>query len=263
MILVLFIFGLFIGSFLNVLADRLPRGEDVIKGRSHCEFCKHKLTWYELIPLLSYIFQKGKSRCCHRKLSLQYPLSELATGVGFVIIYYLSSEFRVASSELVTITPFSIFHTLFSIVLFSCFFVIFIADLKYEIIPMEMVIIGFITAFCQLFISPHLPITLLTHLISAFGAGLFFFCLWFFSKGKAMGDGDIYVAALIGFFLGFPHIIVALYGAFLTGALAGIILILGKKTTLKSHIPFGPFLSIGCGIAVLWGETIFRLWRFI
>jgi len=256
---VLLLFGLFVGSFLNVLADRLPKGEDVLWGRSHCDFCRHKLVWYELIPLLSFILQNGKSRCCHKKLSVQYPISELATGIGFALIYYHQQS---TINNTIFSPSFLIPYSLF-LILFSSLLVIFISDLKYEIIPMEMILVGFLVAVAQFFLFPNLLVSLSSHLLSALGAGLFFFCLWFFSKGKAMGDGDIYLSALIGFLLGFPDIVIALYGAFLTGAVSGIILVLGRKKSLKAHIPFGPFLIVGYGIALLWGDTILRMWRLV
>src|SRR5690349_9078045 len=87
--MLLFIIGIFVGSFLNVLADRLPRGESVLWGRSHCDFCKKTLRWYELVPLFSYLLQNGRCRRCHKKLSVQYPLMELVTGVSFVILFLL------------------------------------------------------------------------------------------------------------------------------------------------------------------------------
>jgi leader peptidase (prepilin peptidase)/N-methyltransferase len=263
MVILLFILGLCVGSFLNVLADRLPRGEDVIKSRSHCEYCKHKLLWYELIPVLSFLFQKGKSRCCHTPLPFQYPISELATGFGFAVIFCFKSSvisFGTLFSPQIFYSQFFILTYLVSIILFSSLLVIFISDLKYEIIPMEMIIIGFIAVFCFHFLHFTDSVHFIPYPLSFLGAGLFFFCLWFFSKGKAMGDGDIYLAALLGLYLGFPAIIIALYGAFLTGAIAGIILILVRKKSMKAHIPFGPFLIIGFVIANVWGERIIKLW---
>jgi len=246
-----------VGSFLNVLADRLPRGEDVLTSRSHCDHCKHKLLWYELIPLLSFLLQQGNTRCCHKKLSFQYPLSELVTGVGFVLlsVFPFPHGFSLQSSFLI---PYSLFLILFSLML-----VIFIADFKYEIIPMEMIIIGFFTALCFHFINFTNLMNFTNFFFAALGAGAFFFCLWFFSKGKAMGDGDIYLASLLGFLMGFPNIIISLYAAFLTGAVVGVILILQRKKRLKSHIPFGPFLILGYGITVVWGANILQIWRLL
>jgi leader peptidase (prepilin peptidase)/N-methyltransferase len=285
MLLFLFVLGLCVGSFLNVLADRLPKGEDVLKSRSHCDYCKHKLRWYELVPLLSIILQQGKSRCCKKRLSVQYPLVELAAGIGFVLIYsyqlfllhqsyggqaggQAAFSFQMDIQSLLNIV-----RLISYFVLLSSFLVIFISDLKYEIIPIEMIIVGSVAALGMVFfdvamVRSNLPaeagnLTVLNHFFSAIGAGLFFFGIWFFTKGKAMGDGDIYLASLIGFLLGFPDIIVSLYAAFLTGALVGIILVLGRKKSLKAHIPFGPFLIAGYGITVLWGDTILRIWRLL
>ena len=249
MIFILFIFGLCIGSFLNVLAQRLPRREDVIKSRSHCDFCSHTLCWYELIPLVSFVLQKGKTRCCHHRLSLRYPLTELVTGIGFVILSFFHEPLTI--------------NYILSLVLFSSFFVIFLSDLAYEIIPIEMIIVGFFAACVQLLLSSLSIPFILPHILSGIGAGLFFFALWFFTKGKAMGDGDMYLSALIGFLLGYPKIILSLYGSFLTGAVVGIILVLGQKRSLKAHIPFGPFLILGYTISLLWGDTLLRIWRTV
>ena len=277
-LLLLFVLGLCVGSFLDVLAERLPKGENVIQGRSHCDFCKHKLRWYELIPLLSFFIQQGKSRCCKKQLSLQYPLSELATGVGFVLIYSFQSFLlrqgyggqAAVSPDIIGVSFQMDIQSLLNIVritsyfvLLSSFTVIFISDLKYEIIPIEMIIVGFITALIYHGITFINFITVINVIFSGFSAGLFFFSLWFFTKGKAMGDGDIYLATLIGFLLGFPDIVIALYAAFLTGAMVGIILILRRKKSLKAHIPFGPFLIIGYGITIMWGEQILQIWRLL
>ena len=274
----IFTFGLCVGSFLDVLAERLPKGEDVIRGRSHCDFCRHKLRWYELIPLLSFFIQQGKSRCCKKQLSLQYPLSELATGVGFVLIYSFQSFLlrqgyggqAAVSPDIIGVSFQMDIQSLLNIVritsyfvLLSSFTVIFISDLKYEIIPIEMIIVGFITALIYHGITFINFITVINVIFSGFSAGLFFFSLWFFTRGKAMGDGDIYLSALIGFLLGFPDIIIALYAAFLTGAWFGIILVLGQKKSLKAHIPFGPFLIVGYGISLVWGEKILQIWRLL
>jgi leader peptidase (prepilin peptidase)/N-methyltransferase len=262
-LLPLFILGLCVGSFINVLADRLPKGEDVIKGRSHCDFCKHKLRWYELIPLLSFLLQQGKSRYCRKRLSFQYPLVELITGIGFVVLFFFfpTDVHLQLSSTFYPLPLLSMLYFLCSIVFFSSLLVIFISDFKYEIIPMEMIIAGGLAALGIHGINVINNITIIPFFLSAIGAGLFFWGLWFFTKGKAMGDGDIYLASLLGFLLGYPRIIISLYAAFLTGAIVGVILILGRKKGLKSHIPFGPFLIIGCVIALLWGDAIVTYWR--
>ena len=255
--IVLFAFGIAIGSFLNVLIDRLPLGIDVVKGRSHCDYCHHPLSWFELIPIVSWIVQQGRSRCCHKKLSIQYPLIELLVGVGFVYIYQWFGTNGVSSS-------------FFAAILLFCASVgIFVADLKTEYIPEVFIYAGFISVTILLFPfivpcieSSQTSCALLINIYiipASIGAG-FFFLLWLLSKGKAMGDGDIYIAAIIGMALGYPLLIIAYYAAFLTGAIAGVILILVRKKRMKSHIPFGPFLILGLGIAFIYGPQIVHWW---
>jgi len=246
--IVLFVFGISIGSFLNVLIDRLPLGLDVVHGRSHCDYCHRTLSWYELFPIVSWILQGGSSRCCHKKLSLQYPIIELVVGVGFVLIY---QQFGGVIS-----IPF--FATL---LLFCASVAIFVADLKTECIPEVFLYAGAIGVvalqspffgFCSMLLHTYV-------LPTAIGMA-FFFLLWFFSKGRAMGDGDIYLSGIIGMALGYPKLIIAYYAAFLTGAIAGVILILVRKKRMHSHIPFGPFMILGLGIASCWSTPILHWW---
>jgi len=174
MLLLLFVLGLCVGSFLNVLIERLPKNESVLFGRSHCEYCKHKLLWYELIPLLSFLLQQGKSRCCHKRLSFQYPLVELITGIGFVLLSILPFPhgFSLQPSFLI---PYSLF-----LIIFSSLFVIFISDLKYEIIPIEMIVVGFFSVLCFHIIKFTNFINFKNFLLSAFFYGLFLFFILFF-----------------------------------------------------------------------------------
>jgi len=260
--IVIFILGISLGSFLNVLIDRLPQGEDVIHGRSHCDHCKRTICWYELIPVFSWVLQRGKSRCCHRKLSVQYPLIELTIGIGCVALYMLFFGVTLTMS-----LPY------LGAVLLLCSAVgIFVADLKTECIPTVFLYGGFLGAL--LLLSPHLLLCVngsketcfdlfYMHILpSLLGAG-FFFVLWLFSKGRAMGDGDIFLAGIIGLALGYPTLVIAYYVSFLTGAVAGVILILVHKKRMNSHIPFGPFLIFGLGLAYLYGPAILTWWSHI
>lgn len=244
--IVVFILGCSIGSFLNVLIDRLPDGEDVVHGRSHCDHCKRTLSWYELIPLFSWMIQGGKSRCCHKSISVQYPLIELITGIGFVMLYVSHT------SPLLFLS---------SLILFCSFLVIFVVDLKTELIPVPMLYAAGVGIVLRLYLTvPFIQLFSVVLFPALIGAS-FFYVLWFFSKGKAMGDGDIPLAFLIGLVTGYPNLIIAFYAAFLTGAMVGVILILGRIRKLKSHIPFGPFLILGMGIALLWSEPILHIWN--
>jgi len=238
--------GLFVGSFLNVLADRLPNGEDVISKRSHCDKCKRILAWYELIPVLSFVLQKGRCRKCKTKLSWQYPLSELLTGV----VFFLVSYFSITNHQLLII----------NLIIASCLIVIFIADLKYMIIPDEMLIVLVVAALIKIFFVTGLSYSV-SCFLSAFFAFVFFLSIYLITKSKGMGFGDVKLAPVLGLVLGFPDTVIAFYTAFLTGAFIGVILLIGGKKGLKSRIAFGPFLIIGTVISILFKTQILIIWK--
>ena len=246
----IFLLGLSIGSFLNVLIDRLPRGKNVITGRSVCDYCKKTLRWFELIPLLSFFLQGGRCRRCKKHLSWQYPLIELVTGVGFAGIA-LQSQALAFPQSLALVGWLLVFGSLL---------VIFVADFKYQIIPDSMVVLGIIGGIGILQSQAlEFPQSLALWL-SAMGASTFFFLLFLITRGRGMGLGDVKLAFLMGLLLGFPKIIVASYLAFLTGAMVGVILILVGKKKLKERIAFGPFLVAGTVIALIWGQQLIKWW---
>ena len=278
MILLLFILGLFIGSFLGVLVDRLPKNEGFIKGHSLCEFCKKELKVIDLIPVLSFIFAKGKCRYCHKTLSIAYPTIEISTGVLFALVYIsqiFNFQFSIFNEFLsinsLIFNPQSLITLIYNLLIVSGFIVIFFMDLKYGVIlnkillPMIMIII-----FYLLILNP-LPARIAMQSVAggsliinlACGASAFLFFLivalgFKVIRGKeGMGGGDIKLAFVLGLFLGFPNIILALYLAFLTAAVVGIILILWKKKNLENtSLPFGPFLILGALICLFFGNLI-------
>lgn len=253
---VVFAFGLAVGSFLNVVIDRLPAGLDIVAGRSHCDHCERTLSWTELIPVVSWLLQGGKSRCCHRRLSVQYPAIELVTGIGFVVLYRLAPQTAGAVANPVAFVA--------SLAIFASLVVIFMTDLKESIIPLEASIACFIAAVVRLAVTmTSIGSVLWSHVLTAFVAAAFFFLLWFGSRKRAMGDGDITLAFLIGLVAGWPATLVALYVAFLTGAMAGVILILRGRKTLKSRVPFGPFMILGLAVGLLYGKTVMAYWGFV
>ncbi len=263
--LFLFSIGLFVGSFLNVIIDRLPRKETIFKGRSHCESCKKELAWYDLIPLLSFLMLKGKCRYCRAKLSFFYPTIEFSTGILFALIYaFVNFQFSIFNFQSINqflipnssiINQQSLISLAYYLFIVSSFIVVFFSDLKYGIIPDKVVFPAIILSLSySLIINPQ---SLIINLISGLGAFVFFLILFLITRGKGMGFGDVKLAFLLGLILGFPKIILALYLAFLTGAILGIILILWKKKkSIKETIPFGPFLIIGSLAALFWGELI-------
>jgi prepilin signal peptidase PulO-like enzyme (type II secretory pathway) len=243
----LFLFGISAGSFLNVLIDRLSRGEPWISGRSHCDFCKHTLSWYDLIPLFSFYQLKGKCRYCHKKLPFQYPLSEFITGSTFVLTFIG-----------VTRTNGSIPFLIFWLITLSCYIVIIGADLKYHIIPDEMLVVLLITTLLYGIGSPT-AWNWFDHIRAAVVCLLFFLSLVVLTKGKGMGFGDVKYVFYLGLILGSIKSIVALYIAFLTGSVISLILILGRRKTMKSTVPFGPFLVVATFISAIYGESIWNI----
>ncbi len=254
-LIILFSFGLFLGSFLNVLVDRIPKKETVFRGRSHCEFCKKELTWYDLIPLLSFFLLRGRCRYCHKKLSLYYPVIELSTGVLFALIYLWVSGIYSFGLAWGGHLPFTIYHLLYYLFIVSSFIVIFFEDLKFGIIPDKILFPAIVISLTYVFIIHHS--SLIIYLASGIGSFLFFLLLFFVTKGKGMGFGDVKLSFLLGLVLGFPKIILALYLAFLTGAILGIILIIWrKKRSLKDTVPFGPFLIAGTITSLFLGDLL-------
>ena len=257
--LLIFTFGIFIGSFLNILIDRPARGETVVWGSSHCEKCRHKLIWNDLIPIWSYIRLGGRCRYCHSPIPFFLLVVEALTGGLFVLITYFFSPLSGGLSLI------SIVTLLHCYIVGSLLLVIFFSDLKYHLIYDQIVYsaIG-ITLPYQLFIFfTHYELRITNYLFSALLAAAFFYLLYalgprIFHK-DTMGLGDVKLAFLMGFLLGYPKIIVALYLAFLTGAFIGVILVLAKKAKMKSQIAFGPFLVTATFIAWFWGERIWEL----
>ncbi|TSC53517.1 MAG: leader peptidase (prepilin peptidase) / N-methyltransferase [Microgenomates group bacterium LiPW_16] len=240
-----FLLGLAVGSFLNVLIYRLPHSLS-LSGRSFCPKCKKKIFWQDNIPLLSFILLRGRCRFCHSPISWRYPLVELATGI--LTVY--SVQHTVHSGE-------NLLFTIYYLLLIYALIVVFVSDLKYQIIPDQIVYPVFMMSFVYNFIT-NSQLLITNYLISALAAGLFFYLLFSITGGRGMGLGDVKLAALMGLFLGFPKIIIALYLAFLTGAIVGVILVLVKKKKFGEHIPFGPFLSAATIISLFFGKVIWE-----
>ncbi len=247
---IIFIFGLVVGSFLNCVIYRLvltPQQERLVwglalpRGRSYCPYCKHILSWQDLIPVLSFLILRGKCRYCQKKISFQYPLVEIVTGLLFVLIFWhLGFGFDLA---------FGIW------ILISCFLIIiFVYDLKHFIIPDKIIYPAIAIVFIYNVLQG--PALLMRSGLAAILAAGFFLSIVLVSRGRWMGLGDVKLAFLMGLFLGFPNILIALFFAFLIGAIIGVGLILAKRKTLRSEVPFGPFLVTGTFVALFWGERI-------
>ena len=253
---IVFILGLAVGSFLNCVIYRLEKNKSFLKGRSFCPYCKHVLKLQDLIPVFSFLILKGKCRYCRKKISWQYPLVEIATGLLFVFI--LNYELGIMNYEILDFG--FILNFLFLILTFSFLILIFVYDLKHYIIPDKVVYPAIIISFVYLIAVYDMRLMMYAFLSAVFASGFFLFIV-LISQGRWMGLGDVKLAFFMGLFLGFPNILVALFFAFLIGAIIGIGLILKGKKSLKSEVPFGPFLIIGTFIAFFWGEIIIN-WYF-
>ncbi len=240
------LYGVVIGSFLNVLALRLPLKESVTLKRSHCMTCGHTLSWYELFPLFSYIFLGGKCRHCKSKISIQYPLVEGANGIIYAILFLVHG-----------ISVETILYCLCA----SALLALSIIDWRTQEIP-----VGF-----NIFILLLGLVRLVTDLgnwsqyvIGLFAVSGFLFLLFLITKGRGIGGGDIKLMAATGLLLGWQLNIIA----FLLGCIIGSIIHLTLMAIKKANrvLAFGPYLSMGVYIAMIWGEQLvswyLSMWTF-
>ena len=247
-----FILGAVMGSFTNVLIDRVPRGESVWGGRSYCEHCKRKLEWFELIPVGSYLFLNGKCRTCHHKIPARIFGVEVLTGALFVTTYLVYLSQKGAFNPVL----------LFYIPIISILVAIFFIDIDLMIIPDSLLIaLLLITAAMHILFSAS---SVFIYIIAALVACLFFLLLFIVTRSRGIGFGDVKFAFVIGFLLGYPNTIFALYGAFVIGAIVSLILIMaGKKKFHGGMIAFGPFLVIGIFIALYAAPEILRFFPYL
>jgi leader peptidase (prepilin peptidase)/N-methyltransferase len=224
----LFLIGLLVGSFISAVSYRIPRNLGFVKGRSFCDSCKKDLFWYDNIPLFSYLFYRGKSRCCSKKISIRYPLIELFTAFGFVILYLssLSPIYYPAGAS-------------FAYILYTVSFIVLVIDLEHQIIPDEL---SWLVLFLALF-TVHS--SLFAALFSGFLYSLSLLSLYLLTSGKGMGLGDVKLAIGLGAWLGLVNGLTWLMASFIIGGIVASILLLFKKANMKTKIAFGPFLIVG------------------
>ena len=246
--IVAFIFGLFIGSFLNSIVFRieamssivkLPKGASPFSNRSFCPSCGHMLSWLDLVPVLSILFLNRKCRYCKDKISSQYLLAEVLTGLlfGFIFLFYGNIVF----------TYFLFLISFFLIILF-------IYDLKHFILPDSILIPAILIALGYVYIFNYSM--LFNYVFSGLGVSAFFLAIFLISRGKWIGFGDVKLGLLIGLLIGFPNVLVSIFFSFLVGAIVGLTLIVLKKKKLKSAVPFGPFLIFGIYFSLFFGEYL-------
>jgi leader peptidase (prepilin peptidase) / N-methyltransferase len=238
----LLIYGLLLGSFFNVVGLRVPLNKSIVSPRSACPTCAHQLRPYELIPVISYLFQKGKCRGCQSRISPIYPFFELLTGILFATAPLMIGW----SGELVL-----------ALTLISMFIIIVVSDIHYMIIPDKILI-----WFAGIFLLERIFIPLTPWWNSLLGAVTGFVLLLVIalvSKG-GMGFGDVKLYALLGFVLGFKLVLLSFFFSTLLGAVIGGLALLFKIVKRKQPIPFGPFIAAGTLTAYYWGSELIDLY---
>jgi len=255
--IIFFILGLIIGSFLNVVIFRFNT-ERSFGGRSGCMTCQNKLCWYELIPLASFFALRGRCRNCKTKISIQYPIVELISGLIFAGLFLKFQDIFYINTFVFSIS-YAYYATMFSILL-----IVAVYDFKHKIIPDKLSLIFSIITFIGLFFFsnflfyPHIPSVL--EFLSGILLALPFAFLWLISRGTWMGLGDAKLALGLGWLLGFSGILSGAVVAFWSGAIVGLVLIVfSKKHGMKTEIPFAPFLVLGVLIAFLFELSLFPI----
>lgn len=246
----IFTFGGVIGSFLNVCIYRLPTGESIAVGGSHCMSCNQKIKKYDLIPIISYIILKGKCRSCGAKISPRYMIVELLNAVLYVLTFaYFGLNAPVEAA--------------FVCVLLSCLIIVFFMDLDTQLISLPVVCVIGILAVAKLILTGFgiggfkNPISLTYILGGAAAVSVPFFVIYLISKKKALGSGDIILMLAAGAYLGLKAVLVAVFIGLVTGSIAGLIT---KYKSGSSKFAFGPWLSLGIAISAFFGDFLADLY---
>lgn len=267
---ILFVFGTIIGSFLNVLSLRWPAPEEeeetlslsVFGGRSNCPSCGHGLKWFELVPVISFLLLLGRCRKCGNKISWQYPVVELLTGFVFASLFI-----AIAPSDLMSYLYYSVF-----LVVFSIFIVIFIYDLWYKIIPNPLVYtaicLGLVYRISTYYLVPDVSYL---DLLSGPIIFSFFGLIWLLSQGRAIGFGDAKLGLAVGLLLGAASGFSAIILSFWIGAIFSLgfmavgkcgFLNKAKGLTMKSEVPFAPFIILGAWLGLVFSFDILHVALF-
>lgn len=246
--IIFFVLGLVIGSFLNVLIYRVDELSTIFYTRSHCRNCKRLLQWNDLIPFISFILLKAKCRYCGSKISMQYPLVELFTGLLF-LLFYLTMGFSLGM--------------VIYLIIFSILIVVFVYDLKTQMVPEIFVWIAF--GLSLLFGWYAGAISFGSSILGGLVVGGLIAIIVAFSKEQWMGKGDIKIGAILGLLTGFPTAFFALFLAGLLGSVTGILYVWIRnkaltRQSLKVSIPFAPFLITSALIVVLYGRILIDLY---
>ena len=231
--IVIFLYGIVIGSFLNVLIFRIPKKENIVQS-SHCMNCGRKLGWRDMVPVFSYIILRGRCRQCGARISIQYPLIEALNGVLYVVVF-MAGGFTFSS-------------VLYCLMTSALIVIAVIDERTYQIPVSQNLFLGLLGIIMTVYDFRHI----LSHIIGAVIVSLFLYGLYYFSSGKAIGGGDIKLMAYAGLLLGAKNIIFAFILACILGSVIHTIRM--KVSKRNNLLALGPYLSAGIFIAALWGN---------
>ena len=234
--IIIFLFGICIGSFLNVVILRVPAGESIVTGPSHCMRCGRRLKWYEMVPIFSFLALRGRCSGCGEKISPQYPLIEAANGLLWVFLFYwfgLSWQALCACGFV------------------SCLLALSVIDARTGEIPPGINIAIAVLAVCETALDlSSWP----THVIGLFAVSVPLLLVWLITKGAGVGGGDIKLLAAAGLFLGWKLVVFSV----LVGCLAAVCVHIPRMALKKAGraLAFGPYLSAGMFVSLVWGERL-------
>ncbi|MCD7726693.1 MAG: prepilin peptidase [Clostridiales bacterium] len=234
--IILFLFGITIGSFLNVCIYRIPKHEDIVLTRSHCMACGYQLKWYDMFPVFSYLFLKGRCRKCSAKLSVQYPLVEALNGAAYIVIVVVNG-----------VNVESLLYCLLA----SALLVLSVIDFRTYEIPFGINLFILALGLIRVAADYH---QFSVYLIGFFSVSVPLAVLYYLSGGRAIGGGDVKLMAVCGLLLGWKLIIMA----FLSGCILGAVIhVTRMKISGEDRVlAMGPYLSMGVFIAALWGNQM-------
>jgi len=243
----IFLLGLIIGSFLNCLIWRLYQEEGIL-GRSYCPKCRKKIHWHDNIPIISFMFLRGKCRSCKDKISWQYPIIEFLTGALFVLVFY----FNFASD-------FSVIKLFLDFLLIAIIIIVFVFDLRWLLIPVKVLVFGAIPFLLfNLFFEPNFIFLVYSFLI---GVG-FFGLQYILTRGRGIGEGDIWLGGFLGIVFSSPEkMVLLLLLTYIIGGLTGIILIILGKKKIGAKLPLGVFLSLATILVIFFSDFLVN-WYF-
>jgi leader peptidase (prepilin peptidase) / N-methyltransferase len=242
------LFGLVIGSFLNVLIHRLPRGESVVFPGSHCPACGAPIRAYDNVPVLSWLVLRGRCRACRAPIAGRYPAIELANGLLWVAAFLRSPGWGDFAS---------------GAFLCSACLALLVIDAEFRILPDKITLTGIAVGIALSFFSrERTPLSAIGG--AALGSGGLFLLAWVWErlrKVEAMGMGDVKMLGMVGALLGAPGVVITVLLASVAGSLVGLVLVLTRRGSLQTALPFGVFLALGAIATFFWGPVLLEMYR--